>query len=176
VCAGPPITNYSSFTLLNLLVANDGSTITTAGQWRARREEIKALLMQHIFGAPPPASATPAPVSAKLVANYSDVQRGVRNELWNVTYGCEAPVTLTVEVMLPTAAAAEGGPLPLFVSENTHRSWAMRAVERGYAAMLTPTNFVDDMVPEGQLGRHHPPRLGGVEVLGLGAVADAQPV
>ena len=34
--------------------------------------------------------------------------------------------------------------LPLFVSEGTHRSWAMRAVSRGYAAMLTPTNDAND--------------------------------
>ena len=33
----------------------------------------------------------------------------------------------------------------MFVTENTHRSWAMRAVERGYAALITPTNDVDDM-------------------------------
>ena len=52
-----------------------------------------------------------------------------------MTYDCRPAVTLTVEVMVPTAAAA-AGPLPLFVTENTHRSWAMRALERGYAALM----------------------------------------
>ena len=65
-------------------------------------------------------------------------------QLWNVSYDCHPAVTITIEVMLPTAAAA-AGPLPLFVTENTHRSWAMRALERGYAALITPTNDVDDM-------------------------------
>jgi hypothetical protein len=143
-CAGPPVTGYSSFALPDLLAAADGSAVTTATQWRARRAEIKALLMTHIFGSPPPAHVTPAAVDARLVANYSDPARGYRDELWNITYDCHPAVTLTVEIMLPTAAAARGS-LPLFVTENTHRSWAMRAVERGYAALITPTNDVDDM-------------------------------
>jgi hypothetical protein len=144
-CNGPPDTGYSNFYLPDLLVAADGSTVTTAEQWQERRVEIKSLLMKHIFGSPPPFAHTPNPTRAVLVANYSDESRGFLDELWNVSYdGCTPAVMLTVEVMIPTAAAA-AAPLPLFVTENTHRSWAMRAVERGYAAMITPTNDVDDL-------------------------------
>ena len=51
-------------------------------QWEHRRAEIKALLMTHIFGSPPPAQLTPGPTHAVLVANFSDAARGsVRHPL-----------------------------------------------------------------------------------------------
>ena len=142
-CSGPPDTGYSNFYLPDLLVDSKNRPVTTVSKWGERRIEIKALLLKHIFGHPPPADQTPLPTRAVLVANYSDPARGFLDELYNVSYVNDT-VQLTIEVMVPTAAAA-AGPLPLFVTENTHRNWAMRAVERGYAAMVTPTNDVDDM-------------------------------
>ena len=78
---GPPETGYSSFGLPDLMVSADGSPVRTARQWEGRRTEIKELLMTHIFGSPPPAHLTPVPSSAVLVANYSDVARGFRDEV-----------------------------------------------------------------------------------------------
>ena len=137
---GPPTTNFSDFYLPDLLVANDGRRITTAAGWAARRQEIKHLLQVHMFGMLP--TTVPTVVGARLIQNFST--HGIRDELWEVDFAeAGKTVALDIEVILPVSATP-AHPLPLFVSEETHRSWAMRGVSRGYAAMLTPTNDAND--------------------------------
>ena len=149
-----PRTNFSDFYLPDLMVAADGSTIATAAQWETKRAQLKEQLQLHMFGHVP--KTVPTIVNAVRTASYSDASRGLVDEMWAVTFRTNATftVTATFELIIPnrsqllTVGAAGEKPgekkLPLFVSEGTHRSWAMGAVNRGFAAMLTPTNDAND--------------------------------
>ena len=135
VCAGPeghgPETNFSSFYLPDLLLAADGSRVATAEAWAGtRRQEIQELLQLHMFGALPTGPDPTIVAAERLPSNYSDPARGFANELFNVTYrGGGHVVSSVIELIVPTDPSVTGkGLLPLFVSEGTHRSWAMRAV------------------------------------------------
>lgn len=94
--------------LPDVLVMNDGSRVTTAGQWRQRREEMKRTLAYYATGQMPP-----PPGNVKGAAVHSEAVAGghVNYRLVRLTFGPEDKLGLDLGVFTPTA----GGPFPAII-------------------------------------------------------------
>ncbi|MDI7275851.1 MAG: hypothetical protein QME94_07720, partial [Anaerolineae bacterium] len=110
-----------------LVRTSNGRPVTTADEWRARREELKALFQQWLFGRmpPPPDNLRAAVVGERR--GHGAIARQVE-----LTFGPGEGARLRLELLIPEAK----GPFPVFLTQGTHRSWAMLALRRGYLACV----------------------------------------
>ena len=97
--------------------------IRTSGQWEEKRAEIKAQFRHWISGTPPP------PPSNMVSTIISDrMEHNTRIQVIELRFGPEHQAKMTFELMIP----AGSGPLPVYMTQSTHRNWAQLAVRRGY--------------------------------------------
>lgn len=103
--------------------------ITTKNDWEQHREQIGEEIQHWLYGSMPPAPENVRAVELES-APLEDAE-GTRREV-RLEFGPEHEATMTVRLMIPD----KKGPLPVFMTQWNHESWAHRAVERGYIGVV----------------------------------------
>lgn len=113
-----------AYTLPDPLVANDGSRVTTADQWKSsRRAEVLKLFEEHVFGRRP--GKLPATTfEVKSVDRGALGGKAVRKQLTIHLLGEREPEKLHVLLYLPAAATQ---PVPVFVGYNFNGNHTIHA-------------------------------------------------
>ncbi len=93
------------------LVMNDGTKVTTAAQWKLRREEMKRTLEYYAIGQMPPA---PGNVTGAEVKTETVAEGKVKYRLVHLTFGPDAKLGLDIGILTP----AEGGPFPAIILQS----------------------------------------------------------
>lgn len=119
-----------------LLQFQDGRPVRWPTDWDSRRAEIRALLEHYFWGRLP---AEP-PRLQKVEILAEEHERGVIRRSIALTFATEPVVQITIETMTPDS----GGPFPLFLTQTTHRVWAVMGVSRGYMACVYPASDEND--------------------------------
>jgi alpha/beta superfamily hydrolase len=101
--------------------------VTTAAEWRERREELKRLFHQWVIGSVPPA---PNNLQARTLSERKEAGATVREV--ELGFGPNNAAKVRVELMIPD----KPGPLPVFLTQHNHRAWALIALRRGYLACV----------------------------------------
>jgi hypothetical protein len=96
--------------LPDVLTMNDGTRVTTAAQWRVRREEMKRTLEYYATGQMPPA---PGNVKGVLMQAETVANGKVKYRLVHLTFGPGEKLSLDIGLFTP----AEGGPFPAIISQ-----------------------------------------------------------
>lgn len=106
------------------LTMADGTRVTSAADWSARRRpELLALFRHHIYGVAPPAPANMRAVVTDL-DRHALGGRAVRKQVTLYLDGSERGPQTSVLLYLPAGAKA---PVPLFVGLNFHGNQAVAA-------------------------------------------------
>jgi hypothetical protein len=93
----------------DVLTAADGSEVTTAGQWAARRQEMTRILEYYALGlAPPP----PGNVKGEVIKSQLILNGQVRYRLVKLTFGPNQSLSLDIGIFAPV----KGGPFPAVIS------------------------------------------------------------
>ncbi|HOK89807.1 MAG TPA: alpha/beta fold hydrolase [Candidatus Hydrogenedentes bacterium] len=102
-------------------------TITTPEAWREERERLMTSLRHWFFGTYPehPGPVTPTEVTESVVPG------GIKRTMV-LRFGPGQKARLYMELYLPNGS----GPFPVFMTQDSHRMWAMIAFRRGYAAVV----------------------------------------
>jgi pimeloyl-ACP methyl ester carboxylesterase len=103
--------------------------VTSAAEWAERREELKALFHRWVLGTVPP---PPSRMEVRVLGEHREAGATVRR--LQLAFGPESKATLRLEVIIPEGANAE--PLPVFMTQQNHRPWALIAVRRGYIGVV----------------------------------------
>lgn len=109
-----------------LIAMRDGRPhrITSASQWRARREELKQQFRQWVLGEP-----YPTPTNLRGVVTDTKRDGDITVQSVRIEFGEEYKATLRVELLIPPGT----GPFPTFITNHRrNRPWANTAVRRGY--------------------------------------------
>lgn len=95
----------------DVLTMSNGKKVTTAEQWKRRREEMKRILEYYAVGQapPPPGNVRGHEVSSQVVMNGK-----VRYRLVHLTFGPHESLSLDIGIFTP----AEGGPFPALISPS----------------------------------------------------------
>ncbi|MDB6165820.1 MAG: hypothetical protein JWQ83_960 [Lacunisphaera sp.] len=108
----PGVTNLPVRTALpDVLVMDDGTKVTTAAQWKLRREEIKRTLEYYAIGQMPPA---PGNVKGAEVKTETVADGKVKYRLVHLTFGPDEKLALDLGIFTP----AEGGPFPAIILQS----------------------------------------------------------
>jgi len=99
------------------------SPVTDPKDWEARRQQLKSLFYHWVLGTVPP---RPDNLEAKVVSEAAEERATARQV--ELTFGPERKARLRLELLIPNGA----GPFPVFVTQDTHRGWALIALRRGY--------------------------------------------
>lgn len=127
--AQPAGSNYDeskvpAYTLPDPLVANDGSKVTTVGQWKSsRRAEVLELFEEHVFGRLPGKLAA-TKFEVKSVDRSALGGKAVRKQITIHLLGEREPEKLHVLLYLPAAATQ---PVPVFVGYNFNGNHTIHA-------------------------------------------------
>ncbi|HWA25400.1 MAG TPA: hypothetical protein VG734_07055 [Lacunisphaera sp.] len=97
--------------LPDILVMNDGTKVTSAAQWPARRAEIRRTLEYYATGQMPPA---PGNVKGTEVKAESVAAGKVKYRLVHLTFGPGEKLELNLGLFTP----AEGGPFPVIILQG----------------------------------------------------------
>jgi dienelactone hydrolase len=97
--------------------------VKTMDQWGEKREWMKVNLQHYITGTYPP---PPDNLRATLLSEKKDGETTV--QMLELSFGPDHQAKLTVELMIPPGE----GPFPVFITQWSHRIWALVAVRRGY--------------------------------------------
>lgn len=97
--------------------------ITTKRQFDEQKDSVKSRFQQWISG-----HAPPAPQNMQVEILSDKVERKTRVQLLMLKFGPKHKATMTVELMIPEGK----GPFPVYLTQWTHREWALLAVKRGY--------------------------------------------
>jgi pimeloyl-ACP methyl ester carboxylesterase len=120
----------------DLLARDDGKPIVKLQDWQARREVLKQRLQQWVVGSIPPA---PANLQADILGERREAnatQRDVR-----LRFGPEQRASLRLSLFIPDGT----GPFPVFLTQESHRDWALIALRRGYlACVYAGADYFDD--------------------------------
>lgn len=109
--------------------------VTTKDQWKEKSAWIRKEYQQWISGqAPPP----PNNVKAELLSEHAGYKAKV--QLLQLKFGPQHKGTMTVELMVPEGE----GPFPVFLTQWTHREWALLAVKRGYIGCVYAASDMKD--------------------------------
>jgi hypothetical protein len=125
------------------LTMNDGTKVTTPEQWRARRQEMIALLETYEYGhmPPPPGNVTATTTTApSTVSAGSNLQAEYR--LLHLTFGPNQTLGFDLGIFTPVGGAT-GQTYPVLVSLTTSANAqsigsASAALARGYAVATVP--------------------------------------
>ena len=101
--------------------------MATWHDWPQRREELLALFQHYVTGAWP---ASPTNLNVTDLMERNEDGSLVR-EL-TLEFGPLRAAKLRVELIIPNARP----PLPVFITQDTHRRWALIAVSRGYVGCV----------------------------------------
>jgi hypothetical protein len=101
----------SRLNLPDPLIMNDGRPVTTAAQWRIRREEMKKILLENFIGEMPPA---PGNVEGTVTASTPVLGGKVVFRQIDLKFGPDQKLTLKIAIFTPVGA----GPFPTFVQPN----------------------------------------------------------
>ena len=97
--------------LPDVMTMDDGSKVTTIGQWRARREEMKAILEHYELGhAPPP----PGNVSGRDIQSRAVLDGAANFRLVHLKFGPGGKLGFDVAIFTPTNA----GPFPTIINPS----------------------------------------------------------
>jgi hypothetical protein len=92
----------------DVMVASDGTPVTTVEQWNKRREEMRRILDYYAVGlAPPP----PGNVKGREVASQLVLDGTVKYRLVHLTFGPQESLSLDIGIFTP----AKGGPFPALI-------------------------------------------------------------
>ncbi|WP_119081072.1 alpha/beta fold hydrolase [Chitinophaga alhagiae] len=109
--------------------------ITTKAQWQEKREWIKKEYRQWISGhAPPP----PKDIKVEILSERTEYRSKV--QLLQLSFGPAYKGIMTVELMIPEGK----GPFPVYLTQWTHREWALLAVKRGYIGCVYAASDIKD--------------------------------
>jgi hypothetical protein len=97
--------------LPDVMIMLDGTKVTTPAQWRARREELKAILEHYELGhAPPP----PGNVSGTEIQSRPVLDGAAKYQLVHLKFGPDEKLGLDVAIFTP----AKGGPFPTIINPS----------------------------------------------------------
>ena len=126
--------------LNDLLMFQNGTAVTTLAQWETRREELKGLLQDTLFGRVP--ETTPQRTSATIMNETKGA--GVTSTFVQLNYSCG--VSTSIEILRPSGE----GVFPLFLTQWNHRDWAALGAQRGYVGITYMGGDLRDSAPEFQ--------------------------
>jgi cephalosporin-C deacetylase-like acetyl esterase len=109
--------------------------ISTLAQWEEKRRWIKEQYQQWISGRFPP-----APKRFKTTILADRTEGGTRIQLIRINFGPDDKAMMTIELMIP----AGKGPMPVYMTQWTHRDWALLAVRRGYIGCVYAAADIKD--------------------------------
>src|ERR1039458_660324 len=93
------------------MTMDDGTKVTTVVQWRARREEMKAILEHYELGhAPPP----PGNVSGTEIQSRPVLDGAAKFQLVHLKFGPDEKLGFDVTIFTPT----NGGPFPTIINPS----------------------------------------------------------
>jgi hypothetical protein len=95
----------------DVLTMSDGKKVTTAEQWKRRREEMKRILEYYAVGLAPPA---PGNVRGHEVSSQVVMEGKAKYRLIHLTFGPHESLGLDIGIFTP----AEGGPFPALISPS----------------------------------------------------------
>src|SRR5438876_2791335 len=101
-----------------------GKEVKSREEWPKRRMAILTLFQQYILGSFPPSPGNVRPASIK-----SHEEAGALIDEVVLEFGPEFRARLHLELIIPKG---RDGPLPVLLTQDTHRQWALVAVSRGY--------------------------------------------
>ena len=91
------------------LIMNNGTRVTTPGQWRQRREEMKAILQKYLLGvAPPP----PGNMTGEVIKSQMVLDGAAKFQLVRLSFGAGSKLGFEAAIYLP---AKGEGPFPFIV-------------------------------------------------------------
>jgi hypothetical protein len=94
-----------------VMTMNDGTKVTTVGQWRQRREEMKQILEYYELGhAPPP----PGNVTGQDIKSLTLLDGTVKYRLVHLKFGPEEKLGFDIAIFTP----AKGGPFPTIINPS----------------------------------------------------------
>ena len=97
--------------LPEVMTMADGTKVTTPAQWRARREEMKAILEHYELGhAPPP----PGNVSGEDIQSHTALDGAANFRLVHLKFGPDEKLGFDIAVFTP----AKGGPFPTIINPS----------------------------------------------------------
>ena len=97
--------------LPDVMIMLDGTKVTTPAQWRARREELKAILEHYELGhAPPP----PGNVSGTEIQSRPVLNGAAKFQLVHLKFGPDDTLGFDVTIFTP----AKGGPFPTIINPS----------------------------------------------------------
>jgi dienelactone hydrolase len=108
------------------LVLDEGgknNPIVNNKQWQQKRDWIREQYEYWVSGAVPPAPKT---FHSKILSE--SIEDGVKVQTIELTFGPDDKAKMTFELMIPPSDK----PLPVFMTQWSHRAWAQVAVRRGY--------------------------------------------
>lgn len=100
----------------------NGREVTRA-DWPRRRAELLALFQHYVTGSWPP-----SPGNTRVAERKPREESGALVDEVVLEFGPKFAARLHVELIVPKGP----GPFPVFITQDTHRRWALVAVSRGY--------------------------------------------
>ena len=97
--------------LPDVLVMNNGKKVTTAAQWKQRREEMKRILAYYAVGQMPP---PPGNVKGTEMKSETVLDGAVRYRLVHLTFGPSGKLSLDIGIFTPS----QGGPFPAIILQG----------------------------------------------------------
>ena len=92
----------------DVMTMNNGDKVTTVGQWRRRREEMKRILAYYAVGRMPP---PPGNVKGHELASQAVLDGSVKYRLVKLTFGPKRKLELAIGIFTPV----RGGPFPAVI-------------------------------------------------------------
>lgn len=97
--------------LPNVMVMNDGTRVTSRGQWEKRREEMKRILAYYAVGQMPP---PPGNVKGQEIQSETVLDDSVHYRLVRLTFGPAEKLSLDIGIFTPV----HGGPFPAIILQG----------------------------------------------------------
>eukprot|EP00040_Diaphanoeca_grandis_P027832 m.159300 g.159300 ORF g.159300 m.159300 type:complete len:763 (+) comp31130_c0_seq2:1-2289(+) len=141
--------------LPDLLEFENGTTVTNANEWTARRLEVLKLAETTFLGTIP--SQIPPILSHKII-NTTSAGDGVECVFIECVFDTSAGpgnidfITVPIEIIQSTA---KGTHKPVFMTQWNHREWAVSGVARGYIGVVYPASDARDVAPLFQKAYSH---------------------
>ncbi len=94
------------------LIGADGKAITTAAQWTAQRERMKAIIQHYSLGRMPP---PPGAVTGKELAVHTVLDGAATCRVVQLAFGPDAKLGFRAVLFIPAETAAHKAPFPVIV-------------------------------------------------------------